>query len=196
MKRLFVPIAGICGIIVIIFLWYTGTYSGLVAVQEEVNNTWGQVQNQYQRRADLIPNLVATVKGYAGHENQTLVEVTKARQQVMSIRLDGVVTNAALQKQFIEAQQSLSGALTRLLAVKESYPDLKANQSFLDLQTQLEGTENRIAVERKRYQDAITRNNKIVRGFFSSFVAQRNGFTVREYYSAQVGAERAPTVTF
>jgi LemA protein len=196
MKNLFVPIIGIFGIFGFVFLWYMGTYNSLVSVQEEVNNSWGQVQNQYQRRADLIPNLVATVKGYAGHENQTLVEVTKARQHVTSIRLDGVVTNIALQKQYIEAQQSLSSALTRLLAVKEAYPDLKANQNFLDLQTQLEGTENRIAVERKRNQDVIKRNNQMVRGFFSSFVAQRNGFTVREYYAAQPGADKAPTVTF
>ncbi len=177
-------------------LWWSTTYNGLVKEQEAAKRACGQVQNVYQRRADLIPNLVETVKGYAAHESGTLEAVTRARQQVTQINVGDLLKDPDAQKRYLEAQGTLYNALTRLLAVQEAYPNLKADQNFLSLQAELAGTENRISVERKRWQEATEAYNIEVRGYFSGFVASRSGFAVMPYYEAQAGAETAPKISF
>ncbi|HEY2931202.1 MAG TPA: LemA family protein [Acidobacteriota bacterium] len=179
-----------------IFGWYFGVKNSLVALDENLNSAWSQVQNVYQRRADLIPNLVRTVKGYAAHEQDTLVQVTEARSKVNNINLGNAVNDPSKMQQFEKAQGELSSALSRLMVVVEKYPDLKANENFRDLQVQLEGTENRIAVERKRYNDAAREFNTRIRQFPSSIVARMAGFQPKAYFQAQPGAERAPEVDF
>ncbi len=200
MKPILAVLAGLVALGVIIAIiavaWWGTTYNSLVLTQEQVKESCGQVQNVCQRRSDLIPNLVAVVKGYAGHENSTLVEVIKARQQITQINVGDLMKNPEAQKQFMAAQGQLSGALQRLMVVAEAYPNLKANENFRDLQTQLEGTENRITVERMRWQQDTKAYNMLVRGFLTHIVADHNGFTVLPYFEAEKGAATAPKISF
>jgi len=173
-------------------------YNDLQGLDEEVKGSWAEVQNQYQRRADLVPNLVATVKGAANFEQETLQKVIEARSQATSIKLDAnALSDPATFKKFEDAQRNLSGALSRLLVVAERYPELKANQNFRDLQAQLEGTENRIAVARGRYGQKVVEYNKMVRFFPTNLTAQYLlGMKMRENFSAEPGAENPPQVKF
>ena len=173
-------------------------YNDLQGLDEEVKGAWAEVQNQYQRRADLIPNLVATVKGAATFEQETLQKVVEARSAATSIKLDAnALSDPAMFKKFEDAQRNLSGALSRLLVVVEKYPDLKANQNFRDLQAQLEGTENRITVARGRYSKAIVEFNTKVRSFPTNLTAQYLlGMKVRENFSADEAAQKPPQVKF
>ena len=173
-------------------------YNDLQGLDEEVKGAWAEVQNQYQRRADLVPNLVATVKGAAKFEQETLQKVIEARSAATSIKLDAqFLSDPAMFKKFEDAQRNLSGSLSRLLVVAEKYPDLKANQNFRDLQAQLEGTENRVAVARGRYSKSVVEFNKKVRFFPTNLTAQYLlGMKVRENFSADPAAEKAPQVKF
>ena len=186
-------------IVVVIFLMISsaiGKYNNMVTLEEGVDASWSQVENVYQRRAELIPNLVATVKGYAEHEQETFTAVTEARSKVNNINLDGIINNPQAMQNFQQAQTGLSGALSKLMVVQERYPDLKANQNFLDLQTQLEGTENRIAVERNRFNRAAQGYNTIIRRFPGSIYAGMFGFDRKAYFEAESGSEVAPQVEF
>ena len=171
-------------------------YNGLVAQQEEVETSWAQVENQYQRRIDLIPNLVATVKGYATHEQETLQGVIDARARATQVTVDPSNTTPEQLAAFQAAQGELSQALGRLLAVAESYPDLKANENFRDLQQQLEGTENRIAVARQMFNDTARKYNTEIRRFPKNIIAGAFGFEKKPYFEAEDGAEKAPKVEF
>lgn len=173
-------------------------YNELQGLDEGVKGAWSEVQNQYQRRADLIPNLVATVKGAANFEQETLQKVIEARAQATSIKLDAqALSDPATFKKFEDAQRNLSGALSRLLVVAEQYPDLKANQNFRDLQAQIEGTENRIAVARKRYVESVQTYNTSVRSFPYNLTARYLlGLKVRETFSADEAAQKPPQVKF
>jgi LemA protein len=181
---------------IILVIAYISISNHLVTLDENVNEKWAQVENVYQRRADLIPNLVETVKGYASHERETLNEVIQARSMAQKASGTGqaLTTDAGAFGQFQQAQAALSSALSRLLVVVERYPDLKANQNFLTLQSQLEGTENRITVERKRYNEAARKFNTTIRKFPYKFFAA--GYKKREYFKADAGAEKAPKVSF
>jgi LemA protein len=185
-------------IAVVVAMFFAGTYNRLVKSQANVDQTWAQVQNVYQRRADLIPNLVNTVQGAANFEKSTLVEVTNARASVGQLKIDPTKapTDPAQLEQFQAAQQQLGGALSRLLLVAERYPELRANQNFLTLQAQLEGTENRISVERGNFNQAAQGYNVAVRSFPTNFIAGMLGFSPRPFFSAQPGAEKAPAVNF
>lgn len=176
---------------------FTGCgYNTMVEMDEAVTSQWSQVENVYQRRADLIPNLVATVKGYAEHEQETFTRVIEARSQATSVKVDpSNITPEALQ-QFQTAQEGISSALSRLMVVVERYPDLKANQNFLDLQAQLEGTENRITVERMKFNENTQRYNAYIRKFPALITAKIFGFDKRTYFEAQPGAQTAPQVQF
>jgi LemA protein len=196
---------GCGGLLVIIFfvafiigLFFWGTYNRLVRLQQSVDQRWAQVQNVYQRRADLIPNLVNTVAGAANFEKSTLVEVTNARASVGRVQLDPnkAPTDAAQLEQFQAAQGQLSNALSRLLVVTERYPELRANQNFLGLQAQLEGTENRISVERGNFNTAVQSYNIAVRSFPTNMIAGMFGFSPRPFFNAQPGAEKPPPVNF
>lgn len=171
-------------------------YNGLVDANAEVEKKWADVESVYQRRADLIPNLVATVKGYAEHEESTLQAVTDARTRATSITIDPATATPEQMEAWMAAQDEVSGALGRLLAVAESYPDLKANQNFLQLQAQLEGTENRISVERQKYNEAVKEYNVMVRRFPNNIIASMFGFDQKSMFEAQAGAEIAPVVVF
>lgn len=171
-------------------------YNGLVDANAEVEKKWADVESVYQRRADLIPNLVATVKGYAEHEESTLQAVTDARTRATSITIDPATATPEQMEAWMAAQDEVSGALGRLLAVAESYPDLKANQNFLQLQAQLEGTENRISVERQKYNEAVKEYNVMVRRFPNNIIASMFGFDAKSMFEAQAGAEIAPVVVF
>ena len=185
------------GIIVILFFWGVSVNNNLVDLQEGVRSQWSQVENQYQRRSDLIPNLVNTVKGAANFEKETLTDVTEARSKATSINIKASdLTNQQALANFEQAQSRLSGALSLLLVTVERYPDLKANQNFRDLQVQLEGTENRISVERKRYNDAAQKYNTQIRRFPGSLLAGILGFQKMAYFQADKGADQAPKVQF
>ncbi len=173
-------------------------YNRMVTLDEGVSAAWGQVQNVYQRRMDLIPNLVETVKGYASHEEETLTAVIEARSKVGGVMniSDEVLQDPEAFERFQQAQGELSGALQRLMVVSEQYPDLKANQNFLALQDQLEGTENRIAVERKRFNDAVNAYNSYIRRFPQALVANIAGFERKTYFEASDAAQSAPQVEF
>lgn len=189
----------IIGIVVVILIAVFGisTNNGLITKEEGVESAWAQVENQYQRRADLIPNLVNTVKGAADFEQETLTAVTNARSNASSINLSADDLNdPAKLAQFQQAQAQLSGALSRLLVTVERYPELKANSNFRDLQSQLEGTENRIATERKRFNDVAQSYNTSIRKFPASIFASIGGFERKAYFEADAGAEQAPTVDF
>src|SRR5216117_3875583 len=185
-------------IALLIGLFFWGTYNRLVTLDQTVNKKWGDVQTVYQRRADLIPNLVNTVQGAANFEKSTIVEVTNARASVGRVQLDPnkAPTDAAQLEQFQAAQGQLSNALSRLLVVVERYPELKANQSFLSLQAQLEGTENRISVERGNFNSAVQNYNVAVRSFPTNLIAGMLGFAPRPFFTAREGAERPPPVQF
>ena len=196
-KSLLIALGVIVGIIVLVLLAYGGVYNQLVAADEGVKNAWAQVENVYQRRLDLIPNLVETVKGYAAHERQTLEGVIEARSKISQMNVSSNIVNDPEQLAKFQAfQGQLSSALSRLLVVVEQYPDLKANQNFLALQTQLEGTENRIAVERKRFNDAALKFNTLRRTFPSILIASMMGFKEKAYFQAEAGAAKAPAVKF
>ena len=175
---------------------FYATYNGFVNREEGLKSAWSNVETQYQRRADLIPNLVNTVKGYAAHETQTLNEVTEARARATSINLSADDLTPERLAQFQRAQAEVRSALGRLIAVSESYPDLKANQNFLELQAQLEGTENRIAVARKDFNAAAQQYNVSVRRFPANLVARMFGFGQKPYFESAEGAAAAPQVTF
>jgi LemA protein len=185
--------------VAIIPLMFSGCgYNRMVSLEEGVSAAWAQVENVYQRRMDLIPNLVETVKGYAAQEQETLTAVTEARSRaggVMNVDED-LLNDPEAFARFQEAQDSLGSALQRLLVVTENYPDLKSNQNFLALQDQLEGTENRIAVERMRYNDAVKNYNTIIRRFPQMIIARMTGFEAKAYFQASAGAETAPKVEF
>ncbi len=168
----------------------------MVSLDEEVTQAWSNVENVYQRRADLIPNLVATVKGYAEHESKTLQDVIEARTKATSINIDAENMTAQDLEEFQKAQSEVGGALGRLIAIGESYPDLKANQNFLELQTQLEGTENRIAVERRNFNEVAKTYNTFIRKFPNSLFAGILGFDKKPYFEAEEGSEKAPKVEF
>lgn len=185
------------GIVILLVFFGISVNNNLVEKQEAVNSAWAQVENQYQRRADLIPNLVNTVKGAADFEQETLNSVIEARSKATSIQVSADDLNDPQKlQQFQQAQSQLSGALSRLLVTVERYPELKANQNFRDLQTQLEGTENRIAVERKRFNDIAQSYNTSIRKFPTSLFAGMLGFERKAYFQADEGAEEAPTVDF
>lgn len=188
----------VVGLLVIIVVFYLiGTYNSLVRLEEEVNSAWAQVSNQYQRRADLIPNLVETVKGYARHEQETFKAVTEARAKATQIAISPeILNNPEAFNKFQQVQGELSSALSRLLAVAENYPQLKANENFLSLQAQLEGTENRIAVERRRFNEIVRRYNIRIRRFPTNLIAGLFGFEKKAYFEAEEGAEKAPRVKF
>ncbi len=171
-------------------------YNSLVEKQQTVDQAWAQVENQYQRRADLIPNLVATVKGYATHESETLEKVTLARAKATSITIDAENLDEETLAKYQQAQGELSQALKSLLAVTEAYPDLKANENFMNLQTQLEGTENRISTERMRYTEAVKDFNTSIKKFPTVIYAGWFGFKAKPQFKADAGAERAPEVKF
>ncbi len=192
---------GCLGVLVLVVLiaafavW--GTYNDIVARQQDVESSWAQVQNVYQRRADLVPNLVATVKGYAAHESQVLEAVTASRAQVGSLQVSpNTINNPAELQKFQQAQAGLTNALSRLLLVVERYPDLKANQNFLELQSQLEGTENRIAVERRRFNESAQAYNTRIMQFPANIVARMFGFEKKAYFESTPGSEKPPVVDF
>ncbi len=176
--------------------WYFSTKNSLVSVDESVSTAWSNVENQYQRRADLIPNLVETVKGYAKHEENTFKEVVEARAKATQITVDPTNMTPEKMKEFQAAQGELGSALGRLIAVSENYPELKANENFKDLQAQLEGTENRINEARRQFNQAVQDYNLKVRQFPSSIVANMAGFTTKTKFEAEAGSEKAPKVSF
>ncbi|MBR2857395.1 MAG: LemA family protein [Bacteroidales bacterium] len=178
------------------FLWIKGTYNSMVTADEGVSAAWAQVENVYQRRADLIPNLVATVKGYAEHEAATLEDVTAARSRATQVVVDPSDLEPEEIARFNKAQGELSSALGRLLMITENYPDLKANDNFRDLQAQLEGTENRIATERMKFNEAARSYNTLIRRFPDNIIASMFDFEKKGYFEAQEGAETAPKVEF
>ena len=184
------------GILVLVVLWAIGGYNGMVKMDEQVQNSWANVETQYQRRADLIPNLVSTVKGYAKHEQQTLEDVVKARSEATQVKVDAENLTPEKLAAFQKAQSGVSSALGRLLAVAENYPDLKANQNFLELQSQLEGTENRITVARKDFNDTAKSYNQAIRQFPKNILAGMFGFEKKSYFEAEAGSEKAPKVEF
>ena len=184
------------GVVAVVAIFFYATYNGFVNREEGLKSAWSNVETQYQRRADLIPNLVNTVKGYAAHETQTLNEVTEARARATSINLSADDLTPERLAQFQRAQAEVRSALGRLIVVSESYPDLKANQNFLELQAQLEGTENRIAVARKDFNAAAQQYNVSVRRFPANLVARMFGFGQKPYFESAEGAAAAPQVTF
>src|SRR4051812_7400267 len=198
MKTVLIVLGVLAAIAVVLFLFLTGQYNGMVNRSQAVDAQWAQVQNVYQRRADLVPNLVATVSGAANFEKSTLTEVTNARASVGRVQLDPnkAPTDAAQLQQFQAAQGQLSNALSRLLVVVERYPELKSNQNFVGLQAQLEGTENRISVERGNFNTAVQNYNVAVRSFPTNLIAGMLGFPPRPFFTAQAGAEKPPPVQF
>jgi LemA protein len=177
-------------------IWTKNVYNNLVSSEEDTESAWAQVENVYQRRADLIPNLVATVKGYAAHESETLEGVIAARARATQITVDPSDLSPEAIARFNDAQGELSKALGRLMLIRESYPELKANQNFLELQAQLEGTENRISTERMKFNDIVKKYNKLVRRFPNNILASLFDFEKKGYFEAQPGAENAPKVEF
>lgn len=183
-------------VIVLVALWGILSYNGLVGMDENVSNQWANVETQYQRRSDLIPNLVNTVKGYAKHESQTLEAVMAARSQATQVKIDPSNCTPQQLAAYQKAQGDVTTALGKLLAITENYPDLKANQNFLELQSQLEGTENRINVARKDFNDSAKKYNTSLRRFPRNIIASMFGFEKRNYFEAEAGAEKAPKVEF
>lgn len=196
MKKL-LPLLVVLGVAFIVFQWGVGLHNNMVKKQEVVSAAWSQVENVYQRRADLIDNLVATVKGVANFEKETYTAVAEARSKASQVTIGADTINdpAAFQK-FQASQGELSSALSRLLVTVEKYPELKANQNFLELQSQLEGTENRIAVERKNFNDAARDFNSYIKVFPNSMIAGFGKFAPKPYFEAAAGAETAPKVEF
>ncbi|MEZ5196518.1 MAG: LemA family protein [Bacteroidales bacterium] len=195
-KKTWIILAVVALIVIILYSSIKGTYNNMVTLDEGVTSQWAQVENVYQRRADLIPNLVATVKGYASHERETLEGVIEARSKATSVTIDPTNLNAQSIQQFQAAQDGLSSALSKLMVVVERYPDLKANQNFLELQTQLERTENRITVERRTFNTTAQNYNTFIRQFPKNIYASLFGFEKKAYFSAQEGSDQAPKVEF
>ncbi len=194
-KNLFILLA----IVAVLGIWLVSARNNFVVQEENVKSKWSQVENVYQRRLDLIPNLVNTVKGYASHEKETLEGVVEARSKATQISgdaLKNVINDPQAFQKFQESQSALSSALSKLMVVVERYPDLKANQNFLELQSQLEGTENRITVERKRYNDAAQEFNVAIRKFPGAMVASIFGFKEKAYFQSEAAASKAPEVKF
>lgn len=200
MKNSFVVLLGVLGLIIFIVLIGAWTayrsYNKMVTLDEGISSAWSQVENQYQRRADLIPNLVNTVKGYAEFEQETLTQVIEARAKATSVNINAENLNEQTLAQFQQAQDGLSSALSRLMVVVEKYPELKANQNFLELQAQLEGTENRIANERMKFNETTKSYNVYTRKFPATIFAGMFGFEQKPYFEAAEGAEKAPEVKF
>lgn len=196
MKKSIVTILVIVGVVLVLIMIGSSRYNKMVTLEESVTSSWSQVENVYQRRADLIPNLVNTVKGYADFEQETLTQVIEARAKATGVNVNADQLDESSIQQFQQAQQGLSSALSRLMVVVERYPDLKANQNFMDLQSQLEGTENRIAVERRNFNDAAREYNTQIRRFPNNLYAGIFGFDKKAYFEADQGAERAPQVEF
>ena len=196
MKKGLKTIIIIAVIALVIYLWFKSGYNAMVEKQETVQAQWAQVENVYQRRADLIPNLVATVKGYAAHEEGTLTAVIEARAKATGVTIDPTNITPEQLEQFQAAQDQLSGALSRLLVSVEAYPDLKANENFLALQSQLEGTENRIAVERQKFNETAKDYNQYIRKFPRNIIASLFDFEKVGYFKAQAGSDVAPKVEF
>jgi LemA protein len=195
-KGCLITLAVIVIVAIMIFAWGSRVYNGMVTMQEAVTSQWGNVETQYQRRADLIPNFVNTVKGAANFEQTTLTQVIEARAKATSVKIDPTnMTPEALQ-QFQSAQGELSNALGRLMVVVEKYPELRATQNFRDLQVELEGTENRISVERRKFNEVAQSYNIYIRRFPQNFLAGMFGFQSKPYFEAMEGAEKAPQVTF
>ncbi len=186
----------VVAVVAIVAIWAVKSYNNLVVAEESVTTEWANVESQYQRRADLIPNLVATVKGYATHEQETLDAVVSARAKATQVTIDSENLTPEKLQEFQAAQGAVGSALGRLLAVAESYPDLKANQNFLDLQEQLEGTENRIQVARQKFNSTAQAYNTSIRRFPTNIVAGLFGFDKKAYFEADAGAEKAPQVVF
>ena len=195
-KALWITLAIIVVLLFAGYSWVKSTYNTMVTQDEGVKTAWSQVENQYQRRMDLIPNLVNTVKGYATHEKETLEGVVSARAEATKTTIDPSNLNEESMKKFQAAQGELSSALSRLMVVLERYPDLKANQNFSELQAQLEGTENRISVERKRFNETAQTYNTYILSFPTNILAGMFGFQPKAYFSAESGAEKAPKVEF
>ena len=186
----------ILAILAILVFWGIGGYNGLVSTQESLNKSWANVENQYQRRADLIPNLVETVKGYAKHESSTFEAVVNARAKATQMTIDPTNLTPEKLQEFQAAQGELSSALGRLLLLREAYPELKANQNFIELQAQLEGTENRITVAREQFNQEVQNYNTMVRKFPKNIIAGLFGFERKPTFEAEKGAEQAPEVKF
>lgn len=186
----------VLGIVAVVLIWGISAYNGLVSKEERVSSAWANVETVYQRRADLIPNLVNTVKGYAAHESQTLMEVTEARAKSTAISVDPSTATPEQMEAWMKAQSEVGSALGRLIAISENYPDLKANQNFLELQKQLEGTENRISTERRKYNEEVRSYNVKIRRFPTNIIAGMFGFEKRVMFESQEGAEVAPVVEF
>lgn len=195
-KGKIITIIVIIGIILIAFFVFQGRYNKMVTLDEGVSEKWSQVENNYQRRADLIPNLVNTVKGYADHEKETLTEVVEARAKASSVTLSPDDLNTESLRQFQQAQDGLSSALSKLLVVVERYPDLKANQNFRDLQAQLEGTENRIANARRKFNESTFEFNSYTRRFPNNLLSAIFGFDKKPYFEGVKGSEEVPEVNF
>lgn len=186
----------VVGIIAVIVVWAISAYNGLVSKETTVEEAWANVETVYQRRSDLIPNLVNTVKGYASHEAETLEAVTAARSAATSITVDPSTATPEEMEQWMAAQDEVGRALGRLIAISESYPDLKASTNFRDLQAQLEGTENRISTERRKYNEAVKKYNVKIRRFPTNLIASMFGFERKAMFEASEGAETAPVVEF
>lgn len=196
MKKGTVWIISIVAIVAIIFIWVIKGYNGLVTAEEMVTTEWANVESQYQRRADLIPNLVSTVKGYATHEQETLDAVVSARARATQMTVDAKDLTPEKLQEFQAAQGEIGSALGRLLMVTENYPELKANQNFMALQEQLEGTENRIQVARQKFNTTAQTYNTMIRRFPKNVLAGMFGFDKKAYFEAEEGSEKAPAVQF
>jgi LemA protein len=198
MKKSWIIIGVIVLLVVVLFSWTKGTYNGLVKAEEKVNKSWADVEGAYQRRTDLIPNLVSTVKGYAKFEQETLIKVIEQRAAATkpTINIDPTKLDANALAQFQKTQDELGSALGRLLVTVEKYPDLKANENFKQLQAQLEGTENRINTERRKFNDMVNEFNSTLRSFPTNILGGMFGFEKKPYFEAQAGAENAPKVEF
>lgn len=196
MSKKAISLITIIGIIVISIIWVVSKYNGLVKKDEACTQQWSKVESQYQRRLDLIPNLVNTVKGYAEHEQETFTQVIEARNQASQTKIDPNNMSQEAMDKFQQSQQTLKSSLDRLMVVVERYPDLKANQNFLELQSQLEGTENRIAVERQRFADVVNTYNSTIRRFPTNLIAGIFSFERKAYFESEAGAENAPKVEF
>ena len=182
--------------VAVVVVWGVSKYNSLVVSGEKVESAWSQVENQYQRRSDLIPNLVNTVKGYAAHEQNTLEEVVAARAKATQVTVDAESLTPEKLAEYQKVQGEVGSALGRLMAISEAYPDLKANQNFMELQAQLEGTENRIAVARRDFNEAVKAYNLLTKRFPSNIIAGMFGFESKAYFEAVSGAEKAPVVSF
>ena len=195
-KKTIITIAIIVVVVLAIYLWFKSGFNNMVQKQEAVTAQWAQVENVYQRRADLIPNIVETVKGYAEHEQSTFEAVVEARAKATSLTIDPSNITPEQMKEYMEAQDQLSGALSKLIALRESYPDLKASEEFTALITELEGSENRIAVERRGFNEKAKEYNQYIKMFPRNIIAGMFNFEQVEYFKAQEGADKAPKVDF